>query len=62
MGADWITSTLTMPHLYDRPRMFDMPLVYDHSKKIVEEVRTLQSFLRSCLELMKDESTLNSMC
>jgi hypothetical protein len=50
-----------VPPLYDRPPVFDMPLVYDHSEKQDEKVSTLQSFLRSCLELMKDESALSSL-
>jgi hypothetical protein len=44
------------PPLYDRPPMYDMPPVYDHSERKVEKVSTLKSFLKSCLELMKDET------
>jgi hypothetical protein len=61
IGADCIASTSTMPHFHDKPLVFDMPLVYDHSQKQAEKVSTLQSFLRSCLELMKDESALSSL-
>jgi hypothetical protein len=50
------------PTLYDRPPVFDMPLVYDHSEKQAGKVITLQSFLRSCLELKKYKSSLNSLC
>jgi hypothetical protein len=62
IGEDWITSTLTTPPLYDIPLVFDMPLVHDHSKKQAEKVSIFQSFLRSCLELMKYESSLSSLC
>jgi len=41
--------------------VFEIPLVYDHSEKKDEKVITLQSFLRSCLEIMKDESNFNSI-
>jgi hypothetical protein len=62
MGVDWIASTLTVPPLYDRPLVYDMPLVYDHSEKQTDKVSTLKRFLRSCLDLMKDESALSSLC
>jgi hypothetical protein len=41
-----------------------MPLVYDHTipDRIVEKVNTLKEFLKSCLELMQDETTLNTLC
>jgi hypothetical protein len=41
--------------------MYDMPPVYDHSERKVEKVSTLKYFLRSCLELMKDESSLSML-
>jgi hypothetical protein len=62
MGVDWIASTLTVPPLYDRPLVYDMPLVYDHSEKQTDKVSTLKIFLRSFLDLMKDESMLSSLC
>jgi hypothetical protein len=62
IGAEWIASTSTTPPLYDRPPVYDMPLVYDHSERQVDKVSTLNSFLKSCLELMKDESSLNMLC
>jgi hypothetical protein len=61
IGAEWIASTLTMPPLYDRPSVYDMPPVYDHSERQVDKVSTLNSFLKSCLELMKDESALSML-
>jgi hypothetical protein len=41
--------------------MYDMPPVYDHSERQVDKVSTLKSFLKSCLELMKDESALSML-
>jgi hypothetical protein len=61
MGSEWIAPTSNAPPLYDKPLIFDIPPVYDHSKNKSKKVRTLQSFLRSCLELMKDEPTLSSL-
>jgi len=49
LETEWITSTLTVPPLYDRPLIYDMPLFYDHSKRKVEKVSTLRSFLKGCL-------------
>jgi hypothetical protein len=31
-------------------------------QKILEKVSTLREFLRSCVELMKDETALNTLC
>jgi len=55
LKIEWVTSTL-------QP-MYDMPLAYDHSitKRTIEKVSTLKSFLKSFLELMKDETTLNAL-
>jgi hypothetical protein len=61
VGAEWIASTSSTPPLYDRPSVYDMPPVYDHSERKVEKVSTLKDFLRSCLELMKDESSLSML-
>jgi len=61
IGEKWIESTSTTPSLYDRPSIYDMPPVFDHSERQIEKVSTLKSFLRICLELMKNESAL-SMC
>jgi hypothetical protein len=49
--------------MYDRPPVYDMPPTYDHSmtERPVEKVSTLKSFLKSCLELMKDETALNTV-
>jgi hypothetical protein len=49
--------------VYDRPPVFDMPPTYDHlmTKRTVEKVSTLKSFLKSFLELMKDETKLNAL-
>jgi hypothetical protein len=41
--------------------VYDMPPVYDHSERQVDKVSTLNSFLKSCLELMKDESALSML-
>jgi hypothetical protein len=43
--------------------MYDMPPAYDHLiiERKVEKESTLKSFLKSCLELMKDETTLNML-
>jgi hypothetical protein len=46
--------------VYDKPPIYDMPPVYDHLER-VEKVSTLRSFLKSCLELMKDETVLNTL-
>jgi hypothetical protein len=58
LGPDWIASTSNVPPVYD------MPSVYDHTipERSVEKVNTLKYFLKSCLELMKDETTLNALC
>ena len=61
IGEEWISSTSTMPPLYDRSLVYDMPLVYDHSERKVEKVSTLKDFLRICLKLMKDESSLSML-
>jgi hypothetical protein len=39
-------------------------LVYDHTipDRPIEKVNTLKEFLKSCLELMQDETTLNTLC
>jgi hypothetical protein len=44
--------------------VYDMPPAYDHSmtERTIEKVSTLKSFLKSCLELMKDETALNTLC
>jgi hypothetical protein len=57
----WIASNSQL--VYDRPHVFDMPPTYDHSmiERTIEEVSTLKSFLKSCLELMKDETSLNTL-
>jgi hypothetical protein len=41
--------------------MYDMPPAYDNSitERPVEKVGTLKIFLKSCLELIKDETALN---
>jgi hypothetical protein len=58
---EWIT--LNLQPAYDMPPIFDMPPAYDHSmiERIVGKVSTLKSFLKNCLELMKDETALNSL-
>jgi len=61
LETKWIASTLNAPLVYDRPPIYDMPPVYDHSERKFDKVITLRSFLRSCLELMKDETRLNAM-
>jgi hypothetical protein len=50
--------------VYDKPFVYDMPPTYDHSitERIIEKVSTLKIFLKSCLKLMKEESTLNTLC
>jgi hypothetical protein len=44
--------------------MYDMPPAYDHSitKRKFGKVSNLKSFLNTFLELMKDETSLNSLC
>jgi nitrate reductase beta subunit len=58
LGPDWIASTSKTPPVYD------MSSVYDHTipERPVEKVNTLKYFLKSCLELMQDETTLNALC
>jgi hypothetical protein len=62
MRAYQLASTLTVPLLYDKPMVYDIPIVYDNSKKQIDDVSTLKRCLRSCLDLMKDESRLSSLC
>jgi len=59
VGIEWITSTSTAPPFHDRSLVYDMPLVYDHLEKKNKKVSTLKTFLRSFLELMKDEPALS---
>jgi hypothetical protein len=59
IGEKWIASTSTTPSLYDRPSIYDMTLVFDHSERQIEKVGTLKSFLIICLELMKNEFSLS---
>ena len=61
MGEDWIASTSSVPSLYDNSNIFDVPLVYDPTKKKIDKVGTLKIFLRICLDLMKDKSVLCSL-
>jgi hypothetical protein len=42
MGADMIASTSSAPPLYDRPTIFDMPLVHDHTENKIDKVSTLK--------------------
>jgi hypothetical protein len=44
--------------------MYGMPPIYDHSmtERTIEKESILESFLKSFLELMKDETTLNALC
>jgi len=57
LGLDWITPTSTAPP------MVDMPSIYDHTipEKMLEKVSNLRELLRSCVELMKNEITLNAL-
>jgi hypothetical protein len=45
------------------PPVYDMSLIYDCTipERLVKKVSTLKYFLKSCLELMKDETTLNAL-
>jgi hypothetical protein len=45
-------------------KVYDMPPSYDSSipKKLDGKVSTLNNFLESFLELMKDEYSLNKLC
>jgi hypothetical protein len=61
MEIEWITLTSTTPLVYDRPPIYDMPPVYDHSERKVEKLSMMRSFLKSFLELMKDETALNTL-
>jgi hypothetical protein len=58
LGLKWIASTSKAPSVYD------MPLVYDHTiqERSVEKVNTLKYFIKSCLELMQDETMSNTLC
>jgi hypothetical protein len=47
-----------MPPLFEKPLFYYMPLEYDHSERKFGKVITLKYFLISCLELMKNESSL----
>jgi hypothetical protein len=53
LETDWGAST-------SQP-MYGMPPFYDHSntERTVEKESTLKHSLKSCLDLMKDETTLN---
>jgi hypothetical protein len=51
-----------MPPVYDRSHVYVMSPVYDHSERKFEKVGTLKKFLKSYLEIMKYESTLNTLC
>jgi hypothetical protein len=44
--------------------MGDMPPIYDHAipEGPLKKENTLGEFLKSCLELMKDENALNTLC
>jgi hypothetical protein len=52
LGLDWAASTSCAPLVCDRT----MP------EKPLGKVSTLREFLRSCIELMKDEIALNALC
>jgi hypothetical protein len=41
--------------------VYDIPQVYDHLERQVDKVSTLNSFLKMCLELMKDEPTFSML-
>jgi hypothetical protein len=51
-GPDWVASTSYVPHVCDCT-MLGKPL---------GKVSTLRDFLRSYVELMKDETSLISLC
>jgi hypothetical protein len=55
---EWITSTSKPPPVYDMPSVYDCTIL----ERSVEKVNTLKDFLKSCLDLMKDETTLNTLC
>jgi hypothetical protein len=61
IGEKWIATTSIAPPLYNRSSVYNMPPVYDHTdtERQFEKVRTLKSFLKSCLELMKDKTALS---
>jgi hypothetical protein len=52
LGSDWVASTSSPPHVCD----CTIP------DKMLGKVSTLREFLRSCVELMKDENELNELC
>jgi hypothetical protein len=58
LGPDWVASTSAML------LVVDMPLVYDQTilEGPLEKVSTLKEFLKSCLQLMKDDFVLNTLC
>jgi hypothetical protein len=51
LGLDWVASTSSAPHVCDHT----MP------EKPLGRISTLREFLRSCVELMKDETVLNAL-
>jgi hypothetical protein len=61
IGEEWIKLNSTTPPFSSKPLVYDIPLVYDHSEKKVDNVRTLKTLIKCCLEIMKDESSLSMM-
>jgi hypothetical protein len=63
IGGEWIALTLNVPPLYVGPLVYDMPLVYDHmhTERKFGKVSSLQFFLKSCVVIMKDGTTLRSL-
>jgi hypothetical protein len=58
LGPDWVASTSYAP------LVVDMPPVYDRTipERSLEKVSTLREFLESCLELVENETALNTLC
>jgi hypothetical protein len=57
LGPYWVASTSSAPP------MFNVPLSYDRTSKerLLGKVNNLKEFLKICLDLMKDETTFNTL-
>jgi hypothetical protein len=57
LGLDWIDSTSKTPLVYYMPPVYDRTI----PNRTIKKLNTLKDFLRICLELMHDETTLNTL-
>jgi 2-polyprenyl-3-methyl-5-hydroxy-6-metoxy-1,4-benzoquinol methylase len=58
LGLDWVASTSSAPLVVDMPSAYDRTI----PENMLEKVSTIREFIRSCVELMKDETVLNALC